>query len=150
MQNRPSKEELLRGVLHFLREEAVQTLEGPAKFHARVAARAVDMALRELDTEAADLAEELHGLCRLLNVEPGETPSRERQVARVLELNRELAARLREGRADAAGPRAADRAAFRAAAIDHLKRVTIRRLAVSNPEMAARVRGEFGLQPANS
>lgn len=147
MQNRPSKEELLRGVLHFLREEAVQALEGPAKFHARVASRAVEMALRELDTEAADLAEELEGLCRLLNARPGETPTRESQLARVAELNRDLAARIREGQADAAAP---DSAGFRAAAIDHLKRMTVRRLAVSNPEMAARVRGEFGFPRADS
>jgi hypothetical protein len=137
MQNRPSKEELLRGVAHFLREEALSELEGAAKFHARVAARAVDMALRELETGEAELMGELGDLARLLGESPPDLNGPGALRSGVAELNRRLAERIRAGEADAGE--------FREATLRHLRRMTVSRLAVNNPEMAGRVRREFGL-----
>ncbi len=52
MQDRPTIDELLDAVEIFLRETAVDRLEGQPKFHARVAANAVSIVRRELALEA--------------------------------------------------------------------------------------------------
>src|SRR5690606_13181549 len=49
--DRPSAAELLAAVEQFLEEEAVPALEGPARFHARVAANVLRIVARELATE---------------------------------------------------------------------------------------------------
>ena len=51
MNDRPSATELLAAVERFLEETAVPGLEGPAKYHARVAANVVRIVARELATE---------------------------------------------------------------------------------------------------
>lgn len=138
MQNRPSKEELLRGVIRFLREEAVDKLEGRAKFHARVAGRAADMVLRELESEREELKAELKSLRSLLVT--ADTPNEDETdlATQVGRLNGELVKRIQAGEADD-GP-------FREAALDHLKHMTVARLEVNNPKMAETVRGDFGFQ----
>jgi hypothetical protein len=137
MQNRPTREELLRGVAHFLREEALPQLEGPAKFHARVAARAVDMVLRELESGDADLTTELERLANLLGEAPPDPAGPGALAPAVAQLNRRLVERIRAGDAD--------QGHFRESTMDHLRRVTVSRLAVNNPEMAERARREFGM-----
>lgn len=136
MQNRPSKEELLGGVIRFLREEAVEKLEGRAKFHARVAARAADMVLRELESEREGLQFELESLGSLLGVNQSKAESGADPAGRVDRLNEELVRRIQAGEADG-GP-------LREAVLKHLKQVTVARLDVVNPKMAKTVRGEFG------
>jgi hypothetical protein len=137
MQNRPTKEELLEGVSRFLREEAVQKLEGREQFHARVAARAAEMVLRELRSEGDALRLEAASLIRLLGLGAEEVSTESPMSDQLAILNRKLVARISAGEADAGD--------FRRATIDHLKRVTIDRLAVNNPQMAEVVRTEFGL-----
>lgn len=137
MQNRPSKEELLSGVIRFLREEAVEKLDGRAKFHARVAARAADMVLRELESEREDLQTELEGLRALLGVAGTEHDEGTGLATQVERLNAELVRRIEAGEADT-GP-------FRETALLHLRKVTVARLEINNPKMAKTVRGEFGL-----
>ena len=56
MNDRPSAAELLAAVEQFLEEEAVPALEGPARFHARVAANVVAMVQRELAIGEAPVA----------------------------------------------------------------------------------------------
>lgn len=138
MQNRPTKEELLEGVSRFLREEAVSKLEGRAQFHARVAARAAEMVLRELKLERKTLDRERDSLAKLLgrDTDPGRDAAD--PAGEVAALNRELVRRIAAGEADA-GP-------FRTETIAHLRRVTVDRLDVNNPAMADTVRQDFGLQ----
>lgn len=138
MQNRPSKEELLAGVVRFLREEAVEKLEGRAKFHARVAARAADMVLRELEGERDDLSAELAALRELLQDSgDGNEGRRTDPACEVNRLNGELVRRIQAGEADE-GP-------FRDAVVHLLRKTTLTRLEVINPKMAGIVRGEFSL-----
>lgn len=66
MNDRPTAAELLAAVERFLEETAVPGLEGPARFHARVAANVVRIVARELATEDAHLAREWDGLAALL------------------------------------------------------------------------------------
>ncbi len=65
----PRTDELLRGVRDFLRNEASQDLEGRNLFLARVAANALDIALRELEFGADAAAFEQRSLIALLGVE---------------------------------------------------------------------------------
>ena len=58
MEDRPTMTELLQGVEYFLNDEAITRLQGHEKFHARVAANAVRMVMRELAGEQAELEEE--------------------------------------------------------------------------------------------
>ncbi len=126
MNDRPSATELLAAVERFLEETAVPALEGPAKYHARVAANVVRIVARELATEGEHLAREWEGLGVLLGNETAAKPSdcaslREAIAAR----NDELVSRIRAGDADA-DP-------LRAALLDHLARVVADKLDVSQP-----------------
>jgi hypothetical protein len=126
MNDRPNATELLAAVERFLEETAVPALEGPAKYHARVAANVVRIVARELATEDAHLAREWVGLAALLGGEAATKPGartllREAIVAR----NEDLVSRIRSGAADA-GP-------WRAALLDHLSRVIADKLDVSQP-----------------
>ncbi|MBI3285793.1 MAG: hypothetical protein HYZ65_13230 [Burkholderiales bacterium] len=58
MLDQPSKAELLRAVIEFIREQAIPELSGQTAFHARVASNALDIVLREIElAPAADAAE---------------------------------------------------------------------------------------------
>jgi len=126
MNDRPSVTELLAAVERFLEETAVPALEGPAKYHARVAANVVRIVARELATEDAHLAREWDGLAALLGGETAAKPS-ERTLLReaIVARNDELVRRIRAGDSDA-GP-------WRAALLDHLSRVIADKLDVSQP-----------------
>ena len=81
MNDRPSATELLAAVERFLEETAVPGLEGPAKYHARVAANVVRIVARELATEDEHLAREWDGLAALLGSAP-EPKEPRRRIAR--------------------------------------------------------------------
>jgi len=122
--DRPSAAELLAAVERFLEESAVPALEGPAKYHARVAANVVRIVARELATEDEHLASEWDGLAALL----GEAPKPSERAAlgdAIRARNEELAGRIRAGEADAG--------AWREALIEHLARVVADKLDVAQP-----------------
>jgi hypothetical protein len=126
MNDRPDAAELLAAVERFLEESVVPALDGPARFHARVAANVVRIVAREIATEEAHLGREWDGLSVLLGAE-GEEPPRERAALReeLLARNEELVRRIRAGRADS-GP-------WRAALLEHLSRVVADKLDVAQP-----------------
>lgn len=138
MQDRPTKIELLRGVEYFLTDEAVEMLEGPAKFHARVAARAVRMVIAELDIEEDDLRQEYEGLRKILDDDAAEPVRLDDLQARLLEMNEELCKRIRGG-GFAEGQ-------SRKELLNHLNGVAVRKLSVNNPKMTELVREELGVE----
>ena len=136
MQDFPTKIELLAGVESFLTEEAIVELDGPAKFHARVAANVVRMVMRELENEEDDLRDEHAELAELLG-RSGARPERFDSLRHeVLALEGELAQKIQGG--------AAEESDFRARAIAHLRAEAVRKLAVTNPKMNQLVRRELG------
>jgi hypothetical protein len=126
MNDRPDAAELLAAVERFLEETAVPALEGPAKYHARVAANVVRIVAREFATEDEHLAREWDGLAALLGAE-GDAKPGERAALRdaIAARNAELVRRIRAGDADAG--------AFRTALIAHLSRVVADKLDVAQP-----------------
>lgn len=131
MNDRPSAIELLAAVERFLEESAVPALEGPAKYHARVAANVVRIVARELACEDAHLAREWEGLAALLGdaQRPG---ARDALHAAIRARNEELVDRIRAGEADAG--------AFREALLAHLSRVVADKLDVAQPPREARTK----------
>jgi len=124
MNDRPTAAELLVAVERFLEESAVPALEGPAKYHARVAANVVRIVARELATEDEHLAREWDGLATLL----GDAPKPAARAAlgdAIRTRNEELVRRIRAGDADAG--------AWREALIAHLSRVVADKLDVAQP-----------------
>ena len=131
MNDRPSAAELLAAVEHFLEESVVPALDGPARFHARVAANVVRIVAREIETEEVHLAREWDGLSVLLGSE-GEPQPGDRAALResILARNEALARRIRTGEADS-GP-------WRAALLAHLSRTIADKLDVAQPRRAGR------------
>jgi hypothetical protein len=129
MQDRPSAAELLEQVRLFLEERVVAALDGPGRFHARVAANLLAIVGRELEGEEAALVAEWTRLAALLGRPPAAPPARTAALREaVTALTHELCARIRRGDADAGPFRAATRAAVEA---------SVRaKLAVANPRMA--------------
>ena len=130
MQDRPTAQELLESVRHFLEETVVSALDGPARFHARVAANVLAIVGRELRDEESTLLAEWTRFATLLE-RPGDAPP-ERLVAlraAVAGLTQELCARIRRGDADVSPFREAVRAAVTASVAE--------KLAVANPRFTA-------------
>ena len=125
MNDRPSAEELLGALERFLREEALPALDGPRRFHARVAANVAALVAREIARGDADLRAEWARLARLLGREEPAPPDAGALRAALEDANRELVRRIRAGQADA-GP-------WRAAVLAHLKATVAAKLAVSLP-----------------
>jgi hypothetical protein len=128
MQDRPSLAELLDAVRGFLDKDAIEGLEGTAKFHARVAANVLAIATRELELEPAHLAAEWQRLDALLGhmaVPPDMSALRDGIRART----EALCERIRSGDADD-GP-------FRAAVFEHVRTTVREKLAVTNPKLLA-------------
>lgn len=124
MNDRPSAAELLAAVERFLEETAVPALEGPAKYHARVAANVVRIVAREIATEDEHLAREWDGLATLLGDAP-KPATREALQDEIRARNEALVVRIRAGEADA-GP-------WRDALVAHLSRVVADKLDVAKP-----------------
>jgi hypothetical protein len=68
MQDRPTADELLEAVEHFL-DDLTANLEGSRSFHARVAANTVRIVRREVESEDEALADEWDGLDAILGPE---------------------------------------------------------------------------------
>lgn len=66
MQDLPTSEEIVGVVSEFLREHVLPQLEGRTRFHALVAANALDIVHRELETAPAANAAERERLAKLL------------------------------------------------------------------------------------
>lgn len=96
MQDRPTHDELLAAVEHFLRQEVMPNIAGARSFHARVAANAIGIIRRELQHEEGQLAREWQGLDALLGAVErpgGRAALRDALAAR----NAELCDRIRAG-----------------------------------------------------
>lgn len=128
MNDRPDASELLAAVERFLREEAIPALDGHVRYQARVAANVVAMVAREIDTEEEQLRAEWERLADLLG-DAGPAPAGRQALRSVLrQRTEELAARIREGEADA-GP-------FREQVLAHLRRTVADKLEVARPRRA--------------
>jgi len=130
--DRPTSVDLLRTVERFLEEHVVGQLQGPARFHARVAANVVAIVAREIETEDAHGAAEWDRLGRLLELDGGVPGTREAREAGLCARNEALAARIRAGDADA-GP-------FADAVLAHLRATVDERMDVSRPPRVGRER----------
>jgi hypothetical protein len=130
MNDRPTGPELLREVERFLEQEVVPRLDGPRRYHARVAANLVAIVAREIETEEAQLQAEWERLGSLLGLR--EPPPERRSALRdaVRERTRVLADRIRRGDAD--------RGAWREELIAHLRHTVADKLAVSKPPRTRR------------
>ena len=125
MNDEPHAEDLLRAVERFLEQDVVPTLDGVAKFHARVAANVVAIVAREIETEAAHAGAEWEGLSRLLDLDERLPEEREARRDALRGANAALVERIRSGDAD--------RGPFRADLLEHLRRITTARLDVAQP-----------------
>ena len=125
MNDRPTGVELLRAVERFLEQEVVPNLDGPRRYHARVAANVVAIVAREIETEEAQLQAEWERLGALLGLREERPGTREALRDAVRERTRRLAERIRHGDADAG--------AWRAEVIAHLRRSVADKLTVSRP-----------------
>ncbi len=128
MQDRPSYDELLAAVEHFLDTEIVPNVPGSRGFHARVAANAIRIVRRELSSEEELLAAEWSGLDAVLG--PAERPAGREQLRTALrERNEALCALIRGGDSD-------DEAARQV--FDHVRRTVRDKLTVSDPPLLER------------
>jgi hypothetical protein len=129
MQDRPSYDELLAAVEHFLDSEIVPNVPGSRGFHARVAANAIRIVRRELTNEEAQLAAEWSGLDAVLG--PAKRPAARQELRSALrERNEALCALIREGGAD--GGEAARKV------FEHVQRTVRDKLTVSDPALLER------------
>ncbi len=116
MQDRPHPSEILGAVAAFLKTTVAAQTTGATSFQARVAANALEMMQRELDTAPAEDAAELARLKALLGTDGS-----------LFDLNAELSRRIAEGGIDTASP----------ALIEHLWATTMAKLAVDQPTYAS-------------
>jgi hypothetical protein len=123
--DRPTASELLRAVERFLEQEVVPHLDGPRRYHARVAANVVAIVAREIETEEAQLQAEWERLGALLGLREERPGAREALREAVAGRTRALVERIRRGDADQ-GP-------WRAELIAHLRRSVADKLTVSRP-----------------
>lgn len=129
MQDRPTYDELLAAVEHFLDTEIVPNVPGSRGFHARVAANAIRIVRRELSNEEDQLAAEWSGLDAVLG--PAERPAgREQLRTALLERNEALCTLIRSGDAD-------DGEAARKV-LEHVQRTVRDKLTVSDPALLER------------
>jgi hypothetical protein len=126
MQDRPTYAELLEAVQHFLETEVVPALDGPKKFHARVAANVLAIVRRELACEEEQLRAEWRRLNELLQQAEPEPLLRDELRQQLRLRTAGLCERIRRGDADT-GP-------WRTAVFEHLRRTVTDKLAVANPK----------------
>jgi hypothetical protein len=126
MQDRPTYAELLEAVQHFLETDAVPALDGPKKFHARVAANVLAIIRRELESEDTQLRAEWQRLGQLLG-SPENAPTERAELRRALRRRtKELCQRIQQGDADAGE--------WRSAVITHVRHTVEDKLRVANPK----------------
>jgi hypothetical protein len=129
MQDRPTYDELLAAIEHFLDTEIVPNVAGARGFHARVSANAIRIIRRELELEDEQLAAEWAGLDGLLGAEAAPA-ERSALRTRLRERNEALCEKIRGGEADGGD--------FAARVADHVRAVVKDKLRVTNPELLAR------------
>jgi len=127
MQDRPTAIELLEAVRHFLETDVVPALEGPKKFHARVAANVMSILTREWQLEEEQLRAEWTSLRALLGGAAAMPEKREELRGATKELTEQLCARIRAGDADSG--------AWRADVLAHLRLVVRQKLEIASPAM---------------
>jgi hypothetical protein len=99
MQDRPTIDELLRGLELLLDEQFIPQLEGAHRYNSRVASNAVKIIRRELRLEESQIDAEWRGLDGVLG--PAERPAALSETKRVLrDRNEQLVERIRAGDAD--------------------------------------------------
>lgn len=130
MQDRPTREELLRGITRFLESELVPILKEPLRFHTRVAANLLKIIERELELEEAHLLLEAQSLRQLMSAPPSGVKNALALKQEIRDLNRALCLQIRSGGADQ-DPR-------RQEVLAHLKETLIRKLEIANPSMTTR------------
>ena len=124
MHDRPTVDELLRGVEVMLDEQFVPSLDGALRYNARVASNVIKAVRRELRLEERQLDAEWRGLDVVLSPMPRPaTLAATKDALRAR--NEELAERIREGDADAGE--------FRALVMAHVRDVVAAKLEVGNP-----------------
>ncbi|HEY5624893.1 MAG TPA: DUF6285 domain-containing protein [Dehalococcoidia bacterium] len=129
MQDRPTYDELLAAVEHFLDAEIVPNVPGSRGFHARVAANAIRIVRRELAGEEEQLAGEWSGLDAILGA--AERPAGRAELRSALsERNEALCALIRDGGADD------DETARQV--FEHVQRTVRDKIAVSDPALLER------------
>ncbi len=124
MQDRPTYDELLAAIERFL-DDLVPNLEGSRGFHARVAANAIRVVRRELESEDKQLEAEWAGLAGLLGpaqAQVGRAALRGAIAAR----NAELCERIRGGEAD--------EGSYHDQVVEHVRQTVRDKLQVSNPK----------------
>ena len=126
MQDRPTFLELLEAVRGFLETDVVPALDGPKKFHARVAANVLAIVGRELQSEEAQLAAEWRRLDAVPGAAEALPADRAALKQRLSERTEALCNRIRQGDADSG--------AWRAAVLEHVRRTVVEKLAVANPK----------------
>jgi hypothetical protein len=112
MQDQPTPSEIIGAVAAFLKNVVAPETQGALSFNARVAANALEMMKRELDTAPAEDAAELARLEGLLG-----------RKGSLFELNTELCRRIEAGEIDLSTP----------GLNDHLWATTFAKLAVDQP-----------------
>ncbi len=129
MQDRPTIQELLKAVTHFLDEEAVPNLTGSRQFYGRVAANALRIVMRELEHEETQLTEEW---IRLNQLFPSEEQPRTQTALRdaIRRRTEALCQRIRDGEADV-DP-------LRTQVFAHVRASVREKLLVSNPQWIKR------------
>jgi len=93
MMDQPSMQELVAAVRDFLEQRAMPELKGHTAFHARVAANALGIVIRELEMSAASGETERARLAELLGHDGA-----------LIDLNRELCTAIRGGKLDLGTP----------------------------------------------
>ncbi len=125
MNDRPTAVELLGAVRGFLEREVVPALDGPRRYHARVAASVVAIVAREIEFEEQQLGAEWERLGELLGREEPPPAGRDALRDAVRTGSEELARRIRAGEADSG--------AWREALITHLRATVADKLDVARP-----------------
>jgi hypothetical protein len=144
VQDRPTYAELLAAVRHFIETDVVSRLDGPKKYHARVAANVVAIVERELANEDAQLQAEAERLMALLGTSepiPRDCLGRRGVIRR---LTTELCRRIRQGDAD--------QGEWCVRVFDHTRTTIREKLAVANPqylEADDRLRAQHTDDPAS-
>lgn len=129
MQDRPTFDELLAAVEHFLDTEIVPNVPGSRGFHARVSANAIRIVRRELELEDAQLSAEWEGLDTLLGTQ-ARPEGRSGLRSELRRRNEALCERIRAGETD--------ERVFAAHVTAHVRSVVSDKLRVTNPDLLAR------------
>ena len=116
MQDEPTPVELTKAVADFLRTDIAPLIAGHQAFKLRVAINALDLVVRQLTLSEASDAAEAERLKQLLGIDGA-----------LVDLNRELAAKIASGEIDLKTPDIAT----------HLWQTTMDKLAVDQPNYAS-------------